>query len=257
MDLQGKRALVTGASGGIGRAIAVELAAAGCHVAVHYAGNSEGAAEAARAVEAHDRHAVLAKANLAEPDAAEGLLEAVEADLGPLDVLVNCAGSIDEQGDGDRGEKPFAERLPEWDRILNVNLRAPFALSARLAPGMQERGEGSIVNVSSIGGWAAQTEVPLYSLSKSALLHATRLLALEFAPEVRVNAVAPGWVPTSFGWGHLQTEWFEEAISKRIPLGRMGTAEEVARVVRFLAGDASYTTGAVLTSDGGLGAKMR
>lgn len=257
MDLDGARAFVTGSSSGIGRSIATTLAEAGADVAVHYARNEEGATSTAKAVRDHGGEAPVLQADLTDPAEAETLAEAVVDALGGVDLLVSNAGVIDAEGDGPRGHRPFPERIDEWDRVMNVNLRAPFVLAAKLAERMVDDGGGAIVNVASTSGWSAQVEVPLYSLSKAGLLHLTRLLALEYAPEVRVNAVAPGWAPTSFGWGHLETDAFREAIRETIPMDRMADVDEVADAVRFLAEEATYTTGATLTVDGGVGAKLR
>lgn len=258
MDLTGKAALVTGASSGIGQAIAWALADADLGaVGVHYRSNEEGAEETAAGLKDRGAKAHLLQADLADADQTDALAGDAETALGHVDVLVNNAGTIDTEGDGHLGHKPFEERIPEWDGVMDVNLRAPFVLTARLAPAMVDRGEGCIVNVSSVMGWYAETNTPLYNLSKAGLMQLTRQQAREYAPEVRVNCVAPGWVPTEFGWGHLGSEGFEEMISKTIPLDRMGTIDEVADLARFLVCDADYTTGAVYTVDGGIGAKVR
>lgn len=257
MNLDGRPALVTGSSSGIGEQIAVRLAEAGMDVCVHYAHNEDKATSTAKQVRELGGDAPVLQADLTDPTEAEALVERAVDELGQVDVLVNNAGVLDSEGSGPRGAKPFEERIDEWDRVMNVNLRAPFVLASRLAEQMADRGEGGIVNVASISGWYAQREVPLYSLSKAGLLHLTRQLALQFAPEVRVNAVAPGWAPTSFGWGHLETEAFQELVTESIPLDRMAEVDEVAEAVHFLLADADYTTGATLTVDGGLGAKLR
>lgn len=252
MELTDARALVTGSSSGIGEAIAVELAQGGADVAVHYAGNEEGAEATAKRVGKHGGRAPVLQADFTDPEAAEALAREARDALGGVDVLVNNAGIIDEQGDGPKGGKPFADRIPEWEPLTNVNLRAPFVLTALLAPDMVDRGEGVVVNTSSVAGRIARREVPLYSLTKAGLIHLTRQCALEYAPEVRVNAVAPGWVPTEFGWGQLTDDDFQEAMRKQIPQDRWGEAGEIADAVRFLVESGSYTTGAVLPAAGGL-----
>lgn len=256
MDLESTRALVTGSSSGIGEATAVALAEGGADVAVHYAHNREGAEATAKGVEEAGGEAPVLQADLSEPEAAWSLAEEAREALGRVDVLVNNAGTIDDRGDGPLGSKPFDERAREWDHVMGVNLRAPWILAADLAPRMRDRGEGAVVNVASVSGWTPQTEVPLYSLSKAGLVHETRLFAAEFAPEVRVNAVAPGWIPTSFGWGHLETEAFRETIAEEIPMDRMGEPEEIGEAVRFLVAEATYTTGEVLGAAGGLEAQV-
>lgn len=252
MDLGSTRALVTGSSSGIGEAIATALAEGGADVAVHYAGNREGAETTAERVEKHGGRAPVLQADFTEPEAAEDLADEAREALGGVDVLVNNAGVIDEQGDGPKGGKPFADRIEEWDPVTDVNLRAPFVLTALLAPRMVERREGVVVNTASVAGRVARREVPLYSLTKAGLIHLTRQCALEYAPEVRVNAVAPGWVPTEFGWGHLTDEDFQAAMREQIPQDRWGEPEEIAEAVRFLVETGSYTTGGVLPAAGGL-----
>ncbi|HWG90105.1 MAG TPA: SDR family oxidoreductase [Candidatus Thermoplasmatota archaeon] len=253
LPLLGKRALVTGAATGIGRATALRLAQAGADLVLHYARSEQEAREVASAIRALGREAPLEQADLSAPGEALALARRV----GPVDVLVNNAGTI--EGPVDTGETPdwLALHDQQWDRVMNVNLRAPYLLAASLALGMQARGGGTIVNVASVSGLYALTDVPLYSLSKAALLHLTRQQALAWAPLVRVNAVAPGWIATGFGTGQILDAGFQQQVAQTVPLARIGRPEEVAEVVCFLAASAPYTTGAVLTADGGLVAELR
>jgi NAD(P)-dependent dehydrogenase (short-subunit alcohol dehydrogenase family) len=151
----------------------------------------------------------------------------------------------------------FGEHLGKWDEVWDVNLRAPYELTWRLAQGMVARRRGCVVNVASVSGMYALTDAPLYSLSKAALLHFTRQAALRYAPHVRVNAVAPGWTETGFGMGHVRDPEFQRQVSREVPLRRVAKPEEVAEAIRFLAEGASYVNGAVLTVDGGLVSELR
>jgi 3-oxoacyl-[acyl-carrier protein] reductase len=245
-DFKGKVALVTGASRGIGRAVAIELARGGAAVALNYAGNDAAAAEALRLVEAAGApRARLYKFDVADPAACAKAIEAVAADLGGLSILVNNAGIAVDQ---------LLMRLKDedWQRQLDVNLTGAFNLiRAASRPMMKARG-GAIVNLSSVVGEMGNAGQVAYAATKAGLIGLTKSVARELASrQIRCNAVTPGFIDTDM------TTALPEAVRQKmlegIPLARLGSAQDVARAVCFLASDeASYVTGEVLKVNGGM-----
>ncbi len=231
MDLTGKIALVTGGGRRVGRAIVGELGRAGMHVIVHcHASRAE-----AEAVAAGLPHATVAQADLRDRAQCRALIEGVRRDAGRLDLLVNNAAGY--------RRAPFAdEDESAWDDLLALNLVAPALLTRHALP----LGLSSVVNVLDVGAWQPWRHHAAYASSKAGLAQLTRNLALELAPSVRVNGVAPGTVafPPDF------TAAERAAITGRIPLGRIGDPADVARAVRFLAGE-DFLTGVILPVDGG------
>jgi pteridine reductase len=231
VDLAGKIALVTGAGRRVGRAIAEELGRAGARVAVHHHRSRAGAEELAAALPG----AFVVAGDLRTAAGCRALLDDVGREGGALHLLVNSAAGYL------RG--PFADESEEtWDEMLALNLRAP----ARLIRGALPLGLAAVVNVVDVAAERPWRRHAAYAASKAALAHLTRCLALELAPSVRVNAVAPGTVafPPDFG------EPERRAITSRIPLGRIGAPADVARAARFLL-EEDYLTGVVLPVDGG------
>jgi NAD(P)-dependent dehydrogenase (short-subunit alcohol dehydrogenase family) len=244
--LAGRRALVTGASRGIGAAVAEGLAAVGADVILH--GRALALLESSADALA-DRHGVrtaVLTADLADADAVERLAAAALQRFDGLDILVNNAGITFPEPAGDL-------TVGAWDATMAVNLRAPALLGARIGAAMAAEGGGSIVNVASLAGLRALSEHYAYSASKAALIMATKVLALELGPAgVRANAVCPTVVLTEMG----QQVWGEQAkaapMLARIPLGRFGVPSDVADAVVWLASDASgMVNGAELALDGG------
>ncbi len=245
-DFQGKIALVTGASRGIGRAVAVTLAKGGASVALNYAGNEAAAAEALRLVqEAGAPRAKLHRFDVSDPAACAAAVDVIVGEWGGLHVLVNNAGIALDQ-------LVMRVKDEDWNRQLQVNLTGAFNLTRAVSrPMMKQRG-GAIVNLTSVVGEMGNAGQAAYAATKAGLIGLTKAVARELASRgVRVNAVAPGYVDTDM------TQALPEAartkLTELIPLARIGSAQDVADAVAFLASDqASYVTGEVLRVNGGM-----
>jgi 2-deoxy-D-gluconate 3-dehydrogenase len=239
-SLVGKRALVTGGSSGIGAAIAAAYAAAGARVAITAHGPPRDGAPAA------PPGMLVLQAELAQPDAAARVLADTEAALGPLDILVNCAGTI---------RRADAEHYSDedWRAVMGVNLDAVWRLSRVAGAGMLARGGGKIINIASLLSFQGGVRVPAYTASKHALIGLTRALANEWAARgVNVNAIAPGYVATANTQALREDAVRNRQILERIPAGRWGEADDIAGAAVFLAAPAAaYIHGHVLAVDGG------
>lgn len=243
--LSGKTALVTGASRGIGRAIALELAAAGADVAVNYAGSEEAAAAVAREIEGMGRRAITIKADVGNAAEAESMVSQTIETFGHLDILVNNAGIT-------RDNLIMRMKEEEFDQVINTNLKGVFnCIKAVTRPMMKQR-SGRIINISSVVGALGNPGQANYVAAKAGVIGLTKASARELASRgITVNAVAPGFIATDMT-DKLSDEQ-KGALLPQIPLGRMGAPEEIARVVRFLASeDAAYLTGQTLHVDGGM-----
>ena len=232
-------ALVTGGTRGIGAAISKALKAAGYKVAASYAGN-DAAAEKFKS----ETGIPVYKWDVSSFDACAAGVKQVEADLGPVDVLINNAG-ITKDG-------AFHKMtLDQWNAVINTNLGSLFNMTRQVIEGMRERGWGRIINISSINGQKGQLGQTNYSAAKAGVIGFTKALALECARKgVTVNAIAPGYVDTDML--AAVPEKVLQGIVDQIPVGRLGRGEEIADAVSFLAGDgAGYVTGATLTVNGG------
>ena len=240
----GKTVLVTGAAKRVGRSIARELHAAGANVAVHYRRDAEAAAALiAELNAARPDSAAAFAAELGEPTPTATLVDAVLARFGRLDGLVNCASSF------------FATPLGSiddaaWNDLIGSNLKAPLFLTQAAAPHLAAR-RGAVVNITDVHAERPLAGYPLYCAAKAGLLGLTRALAIELAPQVRVNAVAPGPIL----WPEGETAGFAAAeraqIVEHTLLKRCGAPQDIARAVRFLLDEATYVTGQVLNVDGG------
>ena len=245
MSLQGKCALVTGGSRGIGRAVCLELARQGARVAVNYAGNAAAAEETVRACEALGAEAFAIQADVADAAACEAMVKEVLARFGRLDILVNNAGVTRD------GLMPMMKEA-DWDAVLDTNLKGAFHCMKAVYRPMMKQKYGRIVNLSSIVGLRGNAGQANYAASKAGLIGLTKSMAKELAARnVTVNAVAPGFIDTDMT--AALPEKAREAMLTTIPMGRLGQAEDVAKAVAFFAGDDSaYVTGQVLCVDGGM-----
>lgn len=244
-------ALVTGAATGIGRAAAVALAAAGFDVAINYSRSEAAARETAAQAQAKGAKTLLFKCDVSDDPAVRKMLAAVESEFGRLDALANNAGITSNVKPGDF-ESMTAE---EWDRVFSVNVRGMFQVTRAAAP-MLKAARGSVVNTASIVGLRPGPQPLPYAASKAAVVSLTRLLALNLAPEVRVNAVAPGW---------MEGDWMQRMLgdryadlmarrAKSTPLRRCATAEDVAEVIVNLITSNRFVNGEVIVIDGGYAA---
>lgn len=239
MELGGRAALVTGAGRRVGQVLAIGLAEAGCDVAIHFHTSRDGADATAREVRARGRRAVLLPADLRDADQARALAPRAAADLeGRLDILVNSAAIMVRQ--------PLEQVTPaSWDDTLNLNVRAAFFVTQGAVP-LLRRGRGRIVNLADVAGFEPWPQYIQHCVSKAGIVMLTRTLAAALAPDVTVNAIAPGPVL-------LPDDWDEAArarITASTPLQRLGNPADVVGAARYLL-ESDYVTGTVLVVDGG------
>ncbi|MBW1710503.1 MAG: SDR family oxidoreductase [Deltaproteobacteria bacterium] len=250
--LEGKVALITGGSRGIGEVTAIGFAKAGADVVVA-SRKLPGLETVAGAVTDIGRKALAVEAHIGRMDQIRNLVEKVVAEFGRIDILVNNAGTSIAASAMDIEEKA-------WDAVMNLNLKGLFFLSQAAARIMKNNGGGKIINVASIDGYEAQPETCVYSVAKTAVRMATKVMAKEWAQyNIRVNAIAPGYIETHLlnaKWWDLSDEETKEAkaeMAEGIPLGRIGDPVEIANAMIYLASDASsYVTGQTFLVDGGV-----
>ena len=245
MLLDGKTALVTGASRGIGRAIALRLAAEGASVAINYAGNTAKAAETKAAIEAVGGKAALFQADVSDSAQVERMVAAVTEMFGTIDILVNNAGIT-------RDGLLMRMKEEDFDAVLDTNLKGIFHVTKAVSKLMMKKRAGRIVNMASVVGILGNAGQTNYAAAKAGVIGFTKSAAREFAARgITVNAVAPGFIATDMT--AAMPEKAKEATLAAIPLRRMGEPEDVANAVAFLVSDqASYITGQVVKVDGGM-----
>lgn len=251
-SLAGRTALVTGASRGIGRAIALGLAEAGADVAL-VSRTEEALTKVGVEIEAVGRRALVLSCDVTDPAAVEGAVAAAIDGLGQLDVVVNNAG-------GTSFRVPFARmRRDGWEKVLRLNLDSVVSVCAAVGPHLLARGTGSVINIASVAGLVGAPELAPYGAAKAAVISLTRSLAMEWGQAgVRVNALCPGWTTTDLNEGLRADPGVADGLVAASALGRWAEAVEIAGPAVFLASDASsYVTGAVLVVDGGLTAGGR
>lgn len=243
--LKNKVALVTGASRGIGRAIAIELAKNGANVAVNYAGSKEKAEEVVNEIKQLGQEAIAIQADVSDEEAINNMVKEVITAFGRLDILVNNAGIT-------RDNLMMRMKVEDWDAVIDTNLKGVFLCSKAVTRQMMKQRFGRIINISSVVGVLGNAGQANYVAAKAGVIGLTKAMARELANRnITVNAVAPGFIKTDMT--DKLPEEMKENLLGQIPLGTFGTPEQVAKVVRFLASDdASYMTGQTLHVDGGM-----
>ncbi|HET7629320.1 MAG TPA: 3-oxoacyl-[acyl-carrier-protein] reductase [Bacillales bacterium] len=243
--LEGKTALVTGASRGIGRSIALSLAKAGANVAVNYAGNREKAEQVVQEAETFGVKAMAIQADVSDADAVKAMVKQVTDAYGSLDILVNNAGIT-------RDTLMMRMKENDWDAVMNTNLKGVFHCTKAVTRQMMKQRSGRIVNIASVIGIIGNAGQANYAAAKAGIIGLTKSSARELAARnITVNAVAPGFISTDMT--DELDEAMKEEMLKQIPLARLGQPDDVAAIVRFLASDESgYVTGQTICVDGGM-----
>jgi len=243
--IDSKVAIVTGASRGIGKEIALTLAAVGVDIVLNYKGNKERAEEVADQIQNMGRKVLVIKADVSKSDEVDQLVKTTISEFGKIDILVNNAGITKDN---------LVVRMKEedWDQVIDTNLKSVFLLSKAISRQMMKQRQGRIVNISSVVGVLGNAGQANYVAAKSGVIGLTKTLAREFAPRgITVNAVAPGFIETDMT--NDLTENLKEQLLSQIPLARFGCGKDVANLVKYLVSEeASYITGQVLHVDGGM-----
>lgn len=245
MQLDGKVALVTGASRGIGHAIALKLAAAGADVAVNYSGSEDAAQATVDAILALGRKAIKVKANVGSADDVAAMVATVHETFGHIDILVNNAGIT-------RDGLLMRMKDSDWDDVININLKSVYLVTKAVSKIMMKQRSGKIINMTSVVGVTGNAGQANYSASKAGVIGFTKTCAKELASRgITVNAIAPGFIHTDMT--DVLPDKVKDAMVEVIPLHRMAEPDEVANVALFLASElASYVTGQVINVDGGM-----
>lgn len=245
MVLDGRIAVITGSSRGIGRAVALTLAKKGAAVVINYASNSHAAQEVAEAVKASGGRSLICRADVAQPDQADALVKDAVAEFGRIDILVNNAGIT-------RDALLLRMKDEDWDAVLATNLKGAFNCTRAVSRGMVKNRYGRIINISSVVGVTGNIGQVNYCSAKAGLIGLTKASAKELGSRnITVNAVAPGFITTEMT--AVLPEEIKIKMLGQVPLNRFGGPEEVAELVAFLASDAAgYITGQTIVIDGGM-----
>lgn len=245
MSLTGKNALVTGASRGIGRAIAVELAKNGANIAISYVNNKDKAEEVVNEIKRYGVKAIAVKADVSKEEEVLNMVKIVKESIGSIDILVNNAGI-------NRDNLLMRMSTEDWDKVIDTNLKGTYLCSKALIRDMIKKKSGKIINIASVAGVAGNFGQTNYSASKAGVIGFTKSLAKEVASRgINVNAIAPGLIETDMTLA--LKEDIRDSLVKNIPMGRLGTVQDIANIVIFLASEKSnYITGQVINVDGGM-----
>ena len=245
MGLTGKCAVVTGASRGIGRAIALELANQGAKVVVNYSGSEQKAMQVVEEIKANGGEAIAVQANVSQSESVQQLMKTAIDTFGSIDILVNNAGIT-------RDNLLMRMKDDEWDDVINTNLKGVFLCTKAVTRQMMKQRAGRIINISSIVGVAGNPGQANYVAAKAGVIGLTKTTAQELASRnILVNAIAPGFITTEMTDG--LPEDLKEVMLKQIPLAKLGQPEDIAKAVAFFASDnANYITGQTLHIDGGM-----
>lgn len=245
MHLDGQVAIVTGASRGIGRAVAIALAKVGAKVVINYAGNAEAAEEVRTVITDNGGQAITVKADVADADAVDSLVKQAIDTYGKIDILVNNAGIS-------RDSLLMRMKDEDWDAVMNTNLKGIFYCTKAVTKSMMKQRSGKIINMTSVVGLMGNAGQANYAAAKAGVIGFTKSMAKELASRgITVNAIAPGFIATDMT--HGLSEQVKADLEAKIPLSRLGEAEDVAAAVVFLASQsANYITGQTLNVDGGM-----
>jgi 3-oxoacyl-[acyl-carrier protein] reductase len=243
--MEGKKTIVTGASRGLGRAIALAFAREGADVLVNYAIREEQATEVAAAIEGCGRRSVIHRADVSDPAQVQAMVGVALAAFGRVDVLVNNAGITMPKG-------PLVTSEADWDRVMAVNLKSVFLCSRAVAEGMMAQGGGWIINIASTAGQTGTLSGPAYCAAKAGVIGLTKSLARSFAPHnILVNALSPALIDTEILYWRTPEQWKETLAA--IPLKRLGSPDDLAEAAVFLASNGgNFITGATIDINGGL-----
>ena len=245
MQLDGKVALVTGASRGIGRAVAIRLAKSGAKIAVNYAGNQAAAEEVKQIIEQNGGKAILVQADISNAESVDAMVATVMEAFGRIDILVNNAGIT-------RDTLLMRMKEADWNAVIQTNLTGVFYVTKAVSKIMMKQRYGKIVNMSSVVGLMGNAGQANYAAAKAGVIGFTKSMAKELAARnITVNAIAPGFIATDMT--AVLSDKVKEDLATKIPMGRLGEADDIAAAVLFLVSDsASYITGQTLNVDGGM-----